>query len=99
MIPAIEMRVLDRNAVHFGVSILELMENAGKAVADVARKAFRVAGKRVLIVCGTGNHGGAGGGWARRESRSWGWTFGVDSGRPRRSSRPRPPRSTRRKRG
>src|SRR3990170_3084936 len=60
MIPAIEMRVLDRNAVHFGVSILELMENAGKAVADVARKAFRVAGKRVLIVCGTGNNGGDG---------------------------------------
>ncbi len=60
MLSAIEMRVLDRNAEHFGVSILELMENAGKAVADVARKEFRVAGKRVLVVGGTGNNGGDG---------------------------------------
>ncbi|MGQ0796960.1 MAG: NAD(P)H-hydrate dehydratase [Methanobacteriota archaeon] len=60
MLPAFEMRVLDRNAEHFGVSILELMENAGKAVADVARKEFHVAGKRVLVVAGTGNNGGDG---------------------------------------
>src|SRR3990172_9524319 len=60
MMTATEMRVLDRNAEHFGVSILELMENAGKAVADVARKEFRVAGKRVLVVGGTGNNGGDG---------------------------------------
>lgn len=60
MLPAIEMRVLDRNAQYFGVSILELMENAGKAVADVARRELGVAGKRVLVVCGTGNNGGDG---------------------------------------
>lgn len=60
MLPAIEMRVLDRNAEHFGVSILELMETAGKAVADIARREFGVAGKRVLVVCGTRNNGGDG---------------------------------------
>src|SRR5438093_4610569 len=60
MIPPVEMRVLDRNAQHFGVSILELMENAGKAVADVARSEFRVGGKDVLVLCGTGNNGGDG---------------------------------------
>ena len=60
MITATEMRVLDRNAVHFGVSILELMENAGKAVADHARREVRAAGKKVLVVCGTGNNGGDG---------------------------------------
>lgn len=60
MISATEMRVLDRNAQHFGVSILELMENAGMAVADIARKEFNAAGKRVLVVCGTGNNGGDG---------------------------------------
>ncbi len=60
MISVSEMHVLDRNAQHFGVSILELMENAGKAVADVARKEFHAGGKRVLVVAGTGNNGGDG---------------------------------------
>ena len=36
MIPPIEMRVLDRNAQYAGVSIQDLMEAAGKAVAEVA---------------------------------------------------------------
>ncbi len=60
MISAVEMRVLDRNAQHFGVSILDLMENAGRAVADAARREFAAAGKKVLVVCGTGNNGGDG---------------------------------------
>jgi NAD(P)H-hydrate epimerase len=60
MISPVEMRVLDRNAQYFGVSILELMENAGRAVADVARSEFRVPGKNVLVLCGTGNNGGDG---------------------------------------
>lgn len=60
MISAIEMRVLDRNAQHFGVSILDLMESAGKAVAETARRDFGITGKKVLVVCGTGNNGGDG---------------------------------------
>ncbi len=60
MISATEMRVLDRNAQHFGISILELMENAGKAVADAARVDLAASGKKVLVVCGTGNNGGDG---------------------------------------
>lgn len=60
MISAMEMRVLDRNAQHAGISILNLMETAGKAVADEARTGFGAAGKRVLVVCGTGNNGGDG---------------------------------------
>src|SRR3989442_4945781 len=60
MISPAEMRVLDRNAQYFGVSILELMENAGKAVADAARSEFAAAGKNVLVLCGTGNHRGDG---------------------------------------
>src|SRR2546426_12613748 len=60
MISPAEMRVLDRNAQYFGVSILELMENAGKAVADAARSEFAAAGKSVLVLCGTGNNGGEG---------------------------------------
>src|SRR3989449_4422857 len=65
MISPAEMRVLDRNAQYFGVSILELMENAGKAVADVARSEFGAPGKNVLVLCGTGNNGGDGPGAAR----------------------------------
>src|SRR5437773_1510360 len=60
MISPLEMRVLDRNAQSFGVSILDLMENAGKAVAEVARNEFSAAGKHVLVLCGTGNNGGDG---------------------------------------
>ena len=60
MISATEMRIVDRNAQHFGVSILDLMENAGKAVADAARRDGAAAGKKVLVVCGTGNNGGDG---------------------------------------
>src|SRR5438034_1117250 len=60
MISPLEMRVLDRNAQPFGVSILDLMENAGKAVAEVARNEFSAAGKHVLVLCGTGNNGGDG---------------------------------------
>ncbi len=60
MISPTEMRVLDRNAQHFGVSILDLMEHAGKAVADAALSDLSAAGKKVLVVCGTGNNGGDG---------------------------------------
>src|SRR5207245_3194580 len=60
MISPAEMRVLDRNAQYFGVSIVELMENAGKNAADVARSEFGAAGKNVLVLCGTGNNGGDG---------------------------------------
>ncbi len=60
MISPVEMRVLDRNAEYFGASIAVLMENAGRAVAERAQKEFAVEGKRVVVVCGTGNNGGDG---------------------------------------
>lgn len=60
MLPALEMRVLDRNAEWMGVKILDLMENAGKAVADAALRELDARGKKVLIVCGVGNNGGDG---------------------------------------
>jgi NAD(P)H-hydrate epimerase len=55
-----EMRVLDANARHYGVSILDLMERAGRGVADVVLRDFHAGGKRVLVLCGTGNNGGDG---------------------------------------
>lgn len=60
MISALDMRILDRNAGFFGVSILQLMENAGREVARVAREVCKVKGKKVAILCGSRNNGGDG---------------------------------------
>ena len=53
-----EMRALEANADYFGVGYGDLMENAGKAVADVI--VARYSPRRTLVVCGRGNNGGDG---------------------------------------
>lgn len=60
MLPYKEVKVLDRNSEYHGVPTIRLMENAGAAVAEVLAKKFDLRGKRVLILCGTGNNGGDG---------------------------------------
>ncbi|MGB9814059.1 MAG: NAD(P)H-hydrate dehydratase [Thermovenabulum sp.] len=58
------MKKLDKIAVQeYGIPSIVLMENAGKAVADVAERAFfeqRLKAKRVYVFCGKGNNGGDG---------------------------------------
>lgn len=54
-----EMTWADKRAVDAGVPSLTLMENAGRAVADVAARMLPL-GSRVVVLCGPGNNGGDG---------------------------------------
>ena len=55
-ISAEEMRALDMNCRHLGLLPLQLMENAGSALACEVRS--RAKGSRIAIVAGRGNNGG-----------------------------------------
>ena len=54
-----EMRALELNAEYFGVSRLQLMENAGRNVALEVASRFKPE-KSVAIFCGLGGNGGDG---------------------------------------
>lgn len=71
-----EMRALELNAEYFGVSQLQLMENAGKAVADVVIARFQSPKAKVAVFCGLGGNGGDGF-VAARHLRSMGYKVEV----------------------
>jgi hydroxyethylthiazole kinase-like uncharacterized protein yjeF len=54
-----EMRALEVNAQYFGVSLLQLMENAGRSVAQETTSRFQ-KNKKAVIFCGLGGNGGDG---------------------------------------
>ena len=60
MITTANMRILEENSIFLGVSLLKLMENAGKGSFDVMNKRFRLKNKKILVVCHHGNNGGDG---------------------------------------
>lgn len=60
MISAKEVKVLDKNSEFFGVPTSQLMENAGKGVADFIIDRLNFENKRIVVFCGTGNNGGDG---------------------------------------
>lgn len=54
-----QVRQREADAEKLGISKMLLMENAGRAVADIARKMYDPIFKpRILAVCGPGNNGG-----------------------------------------
>ncbi len=69
-----DMRRIDENCVGLGISKLQLMENAGKAVAERVRQlceGSRGSSKSIAIICGLGNNGGDGFVAARHLSRDF----------------------------
>ncbi len=55
----VEFQILDQNALHYGVDLLELMNNAGAGIADYICKNY-TSNTKIAFVCGGGNNGGDG---------------------------------------
>jgi NAD(P)H-hydrate epimerase len=73
-ITAAQMVQVDRLMVAaYGITLLQMMENAGRHLAELSRRLLggSVAGRRIVILCGTGNNGG-GGMVAARHLHNWG---------------------------
>lgn len=75
-----QMIEVDRLMIDFyGISLPQMMENAGRSLAVVAREHFlrsRVAGRSVVVLAGNGGNGG-GALVAARRLKSWGATVRV----------------------
>ncbi len=60
ILTAEQIRKSEEKAVRKGISLAELMQNAGNAAAEEIIRRYDIANKSVLIVCGVGNNGGDG---------------------------------------
>lgn len=82
IIPAVtvdQMREVDRLMVeHFGITLRQMMENAGRCLAEQARRMLGgdVAARRIVVLTGRGGNGGGGLAAARRLS-IWGADVAV----------------------
>lgn len=54
------MRAVETNAEYYGISLLQLMETAGRNVADEIASRFNPKKTKVAIFCGSGGNGGDG---------------------------------------
>lgn len=59
LITSREMRALETNAEYYGISLLQLMENAGRNVAQEIVSRF-ADDRKVVVFCGLGGNGGDG---------------------------------------
>ncbi len=69
-----QMIEVDRLMIEeWGIDLLQMMENAGRNLAELARRTLggTAKGHRVAVLCGTGNNGG-GGMTAARHLHNWG---------------------------
>ncbi len=69
-----QMVAVDRLMVEeYGIELIQMMENAGRALAEFARRRLggQLIGRRIVVLCGAGNNGG-GGMAAARHLHNWG---------------------------
>jgi NAD(P)H-hydrate epimerase len=78
-VTAEQMREIDDKAIEtYGVQLIQMMENAGLHLAELARRLLSgvVNDKSILVLCGPGNNGG-GGMVAARHLQNWGASVQV----------------------
>src|SRR5260370_29533020 len=85
-VTAAQMREVDRMVVEeFGISLLQMMENAGRALAELTRiQLSGVRRRRVVVLAGRGGNGGGGMAGAGRLS-IWGAQAGVVLAHPQKT--------------
>ncbi len=74
-----EMIEVDRAMIEdYHIELIQMMENAGRAFAELARRHLRgaVQGSSVVVLCGNGNNGG-GGMTAARRLHNWGANVSI----------------------
>ncbi len=60
ILPSKDLKALDINAKYYGISVLDLMLNAGKSVYEELTKRVDLKEKKVFVLCGSGYNGGDG---------------------------------------
>ena len=81
-IPAVttqQMAEVDRLMIEeYGIQLIQMMENAGRNLAELARRMLSgsIADCKIVVLCGGGNNGG-GGMVAARHIHNWGASVGV----------------------
>lgn len=87
MIPSLtttQMIEVDRAMIEdYHIELIQMMENAGRAFAELSRRQLRgaVQGHSVVVLCGNGNNGG-GGMTAARRLHNWGAKVTVALSKP-----------------